>query len=160
MENDKSQIVDLLISHNQILVRASSYSEQLSQWGKENIEQGAVIHKDYVIFDPLPEGTFGANVFLKLADKFIIDERTQRCIVVPFYVSDSNNVEIASATEKFKINITLTSLLYSLYYEICESDEVFYKFTFVPVETPIQAQYLIDDPWGGKKDKALKLGFL
>lgn len=160
MENDKSQVVDLLISHNQILVRARSYSEKLSQWGKENIKQGAVIHKDYIIFDPLPEDTFGANVFLKLTDKFVIDEKTQRCIVTPFYVNSSNNVEVASATEKFKISIKLNSHLYSLYYEICEGDEVFYKFTFVPTETPIRAHYLIDDPWGGKKDKALKLGFL
>ncbi|PIT17334.1 hypothetical protein BGI32_02860, partial [Snodgrassella alvi] len=158
MENDKNQVVDLLISHNQILVRARSYSEQLSQWGKENIEQGAVIHWDYVIFDPLPEDAFGANVFLKLTNKFVMDEKTQRCIVTPFYVNGSNNVEVASATEKFKINIKLDSPLYSLYYEICESDEVFYKFTFVPTEIPIEAQYLIDDPWGGEKDKALKLG--
>jgi hypothetical protein len=160
MEDDKSQIVDLLISHNQILVRSRSYSEQLSQWGKENIEQGAVLHSNYVIFDPLPSDAFGANVFLRLTDEFVIDEKTQRCIVTPFYVDDGNKVEVASATEKFKINIKLEAPLYSLYYEICESDEVFYKFTFVPTKIPIKAQYLIDDPWGGEKDKTLKLGFL
>ena len=38
MENSKNQMVDLLISHNQILVRSRAYSEKLSQWGKENIE--------------------------------------------------------------------------------------------------------------------------
>lgn len=160
MENDKNQVVDLLISYNQILVRARSYSEQLSQWGKVNIKQGAVIHNNYVIFDPLFADAFGANVLLKLTDKFVIDKKAQRCIVTPFYVNSSSHVEVASATENFKINIKLDSPLYSLYYEICESDEVFYKFTFVPTEIPIEAQYLIDDPWGGEKNKALKLGFL
>ncbi len=38
MENSKNQMVDFLISHNQILVRSRAYSEKLSQWGKENIE--------------------------------------------------------------------------------------------------------------------------
>ena len=160
MENSKNQMVDLLISHNQILVRSRAYSEKLSQWGKENIEQGAVIHKDYVIFDPLPEEAFGANVFLKLTDNFVMDENTQRCIVTPFYINNSNNVEVASATEQFKINIKFDTSLYELYYEICEDDEVFYKFTFVPAEIPTVAKYLMDDPWGGEKDKALKLGFL
>ncbi|WP_334321595.1 competence protein ComJ [Gilliamella apicola] len=160
MEDSKNQMVDLLISHNQILVRSRAYSEKLSQWGKENIEQGAVIHKDYVIFDPLPEEAFGANVFLKLTDNFVMDENTQRCIVTPFYINNSNNVEVASATEQFKINIKFDTSLYELYYEICEDDEVFYKFTFVPAEIPTVAKYLMDDPWGGEKDKALKLGFL
>ena len=160
MENSKNQMVDLLISHNQILVRSRAYSEKLSQWGKENIEQGSVIHKDYVIFDPLPEEAFGANVFLKLTDNFVMDENTQRCIVTPFYITDSNNVEVASAAEQFKINIKFDTSLYDLYYEICEDDEVFYKFTFVPAEIPTVAKYLMDDPWGGEKDKSLKLGFL
>ena len=160
MENSKNQMVDLLISHNQILVRSRAYSEKLSQWGKENIEQGAVIHKDYIIFDPLPEEAFGANVFLKLTDNFVMDENTQRCIVTPFYITDSNNVEVASAAEQFKINIKFDTSLYDLYYEICEDDEVFYKFTFVPAEIPTVAKYLMDDPWGGEKDKSFKLGFL
>lgn len=160
MEDSKNQMVDLLISHNQILVRSRAYSEKLSQWGKENIEQGAVIHNDYVIFDPLPEEAFGANVFLKLTDNFVMDENTQRCIVTPFYINNSNNVEVASAEEQFKINLKFDTSLYDLYYEICEDDEVFYKFTFVPAEIPTVAKYLMDDPWGGEKDKALKLGFL
>jgi len=57
------QEVDLLISHSQIQVRSRPFDEALSQWGKVNIEQGAVIYKDYVIFDPLPEDSFGANIY-------------------------------------------------------------------------------------------------
>ena len=55
MSDKKLQIVDLLISHSQILLRSRYYDEKLSQWGKGNVSQGAVLYKDYVIFDPLPE---------------------------------------------------------------------------------------------------------
>ncbi|HCR0581361.1 TPA: hypothetical protein OMT02_003927, partial [Enterobacter hormaechei] len=55
MNNKNIQTVDLLITHSQILLRSRDYDEKLSQWGKGNVSQGAVIHKDYVIFDPLPE---------------------------------------------------------------------------------------------------------
>ncbi|MCO6550530.1 MAG: hypothetical protein J6580_07590 [Gilliamella sp.] len=158
MEKNKQQVVDLLISHSQILIRSRPYSEELSQWGKQNIAQGAVIHKDYVIFDPLPDDAFGANVFLTLSDSFTIDNQTQRCIVVPFYTHPKNTIEVASATEKFTINLQLDAPLYSLYYEICEGDEVFYKFTFIPALVPITAHYIIDDQWGGKKGKMLQSG--
>lgn len=49
---NSNQVVDLLISHSQIQLRSRAYDEASSQWGKLNIDQGAVIHKDYVIFDP------------------------------------------------------------------------------------------------------------
>lgn len=153
-----NQCVDLLISHSQILVRSRVFDEALSQWGKGNIAQGAVLHKDYVIFDPLPEDAFGANVRLELADKFVMDENCQRCITVPFFVTDRNIIEVASATEKTKITLSLDKELYSLYYEICEGDEVYYRFTFVNTNAPIEPQYLMDDPWGGVKGEYLKTG--
>ncbi|STQ11266.1 Uncharacterised protein [Enterobacter cloacae] len=62
--------VDLLISHSQILLRSRDYDEKMSQWGKGNVSQGAVLHNDYVIFDPLPEDAFGANVNIKLENVF------------------------------------------------------------------------------------------
>ncbi|WMY91273.1 hypothetical protein [Snodgrassella communis] len=43
--------------------------------GKENIKQSTLIHKDYIIFDPLLADAFGVNVLLKLTDKFVIDEK-------------------------------------------------------------------------------------
>jgi hypothetical protein len=160
MRQNNQQVVDLLISNSQILVRSKPYCETLSQWGQKNIEQGAVIHRDYAIFDPLPDDTFGANVFLTLADSFTIDTQTLRCIAIPFYTHHEYNVEVASATEKFTIDLPLSAPLYSLYYEICEGDEVFYKFTFVATSTPIVAHYMIDDEWGGKKQKIIQSGVL
>ncbi|EDT6764452.1 hypothetical protein QNC52_004502 [Salmonella enterica] len=153
-----NQIVDLLISHSQILVRSRAFDEAASQWGKGNITQGAVLNRDYVVFDPLPEDAFGAKVCLGLVDKFVMDDDCQRCIAVPFSIIDRNTIEVASATEKFKIKLSLSNGLYSLYYEICEGDEVYYKFTFVSVMDPIEPQYLMDDPWGGIKGNLLRVG--
>ena len=124
MNDKKIQIVDLLISHSQILLRSRDYDEKLSQWGKGNVSQGAVLHKDYVIFDPLPEDAFGANVNIKIENAFKLDENAQRCIVVPFFITDKHKLQIASATEKFDLNIDVNDKVYSLFYEICEGDEI------------------------------------
>ncbi|PVU46115.1 competence protein ComJ [Enterobacter sp. PN108E5IIB] len=157
--SDKSmQTVDLLISHSQILLRSRDYDEKLSQWGKGNVSQGAVLHKDYVIFDPLPEDAFGANVNIKIENAFKMDENAQRCIAVPFFITDKDKLQIASATEKFDLNIDVNDKVYSLFYEICEGDEIYYNFTLVPTKEVITAKFLIDDPWRGIKDHPLKEG--
>ena len=153
-----AQSVDLLISHSQIQFRSRPFDETSSQWGKTNLEQGAIIHKDYVVFDPLPEDAFGANVHLKLEDHFNLDPTAQRCIVVPFQVTDINHVEVASAAEKFKVELDLEARDYALYFEVCEGDEIFDKITLVPSDSKAPAKYLLDDPWGGEKDKALVEG--
>jgi len=155
---NKTQTVDLLISHSQIQFRSRAFDESSSQWGDVNLEQGAIIHSDYVVFDPLPEDAFGANVHLKLDDSFNLDPTAQRCIVVPFHVTDTNHVEIASAAEKFKVELDLEPRNYALYFEVCEGEEIFYKITLVPSNSKVVGKYLLDDPWGGEKDKVLVEG--
>ena len=150
-----AQTVDLLISHSQIQFRSRDFDEISCQWGRVNLEQGAIIHSDYVVFDPLPEDAFGANVHLKLEIRFNLDPTAQRCIVVPFRVSDPGHVEIASAAEKFKVELDLEKRDYALYFEVCEGEEIFYKITLVPSDSKVPAKYLLDDPWGGEKDKVL-----
>jgi hypothetical protein len=125
-----------------------------------NIEQGAIIHPDYVIFDPLPEDAFGANVNIRLVNDFILSVDAQRCIVVPFEVSDNNGFVVASAMEAVKINLDLTPGGYLVYFEICEGHEVYYNFSFVPADVPVAPMYLLDDPWGGVKGKKLHCGNL
>ncbi|MCG8708035.1 hypothetical protein JHU04_001236 [Brenneria sp. 4F2] len=160
MNSKYTQMIDLLISHSQIQVRSRAFDEKSSQWGEINIKQGAIIHEDndYLVFDPLPEDTFGANVHLILTNKFEADENAQRCIIVPFFIINKNEVKIASASEMFNVELNFEEGFYSLYYEVCEGDEVYYKLTFIPSEMPIQPMYLLDDPWGGEKDKSLVIG--
>ena len=153
-----TQSVDLLISHSQIQFRSRPFDEVSSQWGKVNLAQGVVLHSDYVVFDPLPEDAFGANVNLNLTNRFTPDETAQRCIVVPFHVTDPKQVEVASASEKFNVTLDLEKRDYALYFEVCEGDEIFYKITLVPTDTKVAAKYLLDDPWGGEKDQELVEG--
>ena len=153
-----TQSVDLLISHSQIQFRSRPFDEVSSQWGKVNLAQGVVLHSDYVVFDPLPEDAFGANVNLNLTNRFTPDETAQRCIVVPFHVTDPKQVEVASASEKFNVTLDLEKRDYALYFEVCEGDEIFYKITLVPTDTKVAAKYLLDDPWGGEKDQELVAG--
>ncbi len=159
MMSDKSiQTIDLLISHSQIVLRSREYDEKLSQWGKGNVSQGAVLHKDYIIFDPLPEDAFGANVNIIIENSFKVDDNAQRCIVVPFFITDKDKLQIASATEKFDLNIDVKDKSYSLFYEVCEGCEIYYNFTLVPEKESIIARFLLDDPWGGIKGNPLKEG--
>ena len=125
------QKYDLLISYSQIQVRAGDFNEQLCQWGKENIEQGAILHESYVVFDPLPDDTFGAQVIIKFNEQFVMDSNTQRGIVVPFVIPENENLVIASASELFDVHLNYVPGDYNLYYEICEGEESYYQFTFV-----------------------------
>lgn len=71
------------ISYHQIQVQSRNFDEELCQWGKVNVEQGAVIHPGYVTFDPIVDGLFGAWVKLALCERFEADPLAQRRMVVP-----------------------------------------------------------------------------
>jgi len=152
------QTVDLLISHQQIGIRSREFDDELSRWKHGNVVQGVVLHSDYVTFDPLAEGTFGANVYLRISDVFSMDSACMRGIVVPFRISGREKVVIWSIAEKFAVELDFKQDSYAVYFEACEGDEVFYKLTFVPSAEVVGAAYLKDDPWGGEKGKPLLSG--
>ena len=154
----RTQTVDLLISHSQILVRSRPYDEARSRWGHGNVEQGATLHADYLVFDPLPDEAFGAVVHLAHADAFSPDPKAQRRIVAPFALNDPAAVEVASAAEAFPVEVGLVAGIYDVFFEICESDEVYYRFTFVPNAQPGGPRFLLDDEWGGEEGNALRPG--
>ncbi len=67
-------------------------------------------------------------------------------------------MEIASVAENFKVELDLEKRDYALYFEVCEGEEISYKTTLVPSDSRVLAKYLLDDPWGGEKDKVLVEG--
>lgn len=152
------QTIDLLIAYRQLSLRAQPFDEALSQWGKFNLEQGVIIHPQYVTFDPLLEGEFGAYVHLAVAACFKPDPAAQRCMVVPFYIETSACLEVASAFETVPCTLNGPTGHYALYYEICEGEEVYYRLTLVASAHEPEASYLLDDPWGGAQGTALQLG--
>lgn len=58
------------------------------------------------------------------------------------------------------IEVNLDDGWYSLYFDILENDEVYYKFTLVKADNKIKAQYLIDDEFGGVAGQELYFGTL
>ena len=152
------QKYDLLISHSQIQVRAYDFDESMCQWGKENLEQGAILHESYVVFDPLPDDTFGAQIIINFCDKFDMDKNIQRGIVTPFYIPKDSRLVVSSASESFYIDLNYSFGMHALYYEICENDEVYYRLSFLKSSSKKSAYYLIDDPWGGVAGKPLFFG--
>jgi len=150
-----TQIIDLLISHHQIHVRSVPYNDDLCVWRDVNIEQGAILHPNYLVFDPLPDDSFGANVHINVTDTFNIDPKSQRCISAPFTITHRDDVEVASVSESFKVTVPLSAALYTVYFEVCEGDEIFYKITFVPTTKQHEATYVIDDILGAEKGTVL-----
>ncbi|WP_125106217.1 competence protein ComJ [Gulosibacter massiliensis] len=159
MSTQQERTVDLLISHSQILIRARAYDENLSQWGPGNGEQGAVLHPDYLIFDPLPDEAFGAFVYLRRADSFSPDPNAARSIVAPIVVAAPSAVEVASAAEEFAVDLGLQAGNHSVFFEVCEGDEeIYYRFTLVPTATPEAPRFLLDDEWDGTAGAPLQFG--
>ncbi|WP_029150854.1 competence protein ComJ [Microbacterium indicum] len=161
-DDTNEQSVDLLIAHHQVLVRARPYDDGLAQWGPGNGDQGAVLHPDYLTFDPLPEEAFGAMVHLMLASAFSPDPDAARSIVAPFAVAEPGAVEVASAAESFPVELGLVAGSYDVHFEICEGEdedaEIYYRFTFVPNASPAAPRFLIDDEWGGEAGQPLCTG--
>lgn len=150
-----TQIIDLLISHHQIHVRSVPYNDDLCAWRDVNIEQGAILHQNYLVFDPLPDDSFGANVHISVSNIFQIDPAAQRCISAPFTITHQNDVEVASVSESFKVTVSLPAEIYTVYFEVCEGDEIFYKITFIPTVHQHEAAYVIDDIFGAEKGTLL-----
>ncbi|CCN84315.1 conserved hypothetical protein [Vibrio nigripulchritudo SFn27] len=150
---------DLLISHQQIRLENREFRDSYCEWGKENLSQGCIIHDGFVVFDPIVEGSFGANVNIKISDKFHMDHDTLRCISTHFDYSSEQPLIVSSAFEKFNINCDIQSGRYSLFFEIMEKEEVEYQFTLVPSSLGKEKSiYVIDDDFGGIRNKELKLG--
>jgi len=173
----KTQTTDLGISHNQInLYDETTFDQNCEnrkkcrwEWGDLNCEQGAIIHPDYLAFDPIIDGAFGAFVHLIQADNFELDQFSQRAIVAPFIIKNPDHLEIGSVPVQFKVELDLKPSLYHIYFEICEDfdkaideeDKLFFKFTLIKQSNRskiIRPHYLLDDPWGGEKDKELIIG--
>lgn len=152
-----SNTFDLLVSHNQICIRSKNYEEADHEWGRGNVAQGFLLHPKAIIADPLIEGTFGANVTIKICQDYEADPCRQRAAAIPLIIEDGCELTIYSASEEFKVPATPTPGRYQVYFEVCLNEEVFYKFTLIKSNDP-KCIGLMDDGWGLKKDKELKTG--
>ncbi|WP_379133915.1 competence protein ComJ [Paenibacillus sp. sgz500958] len=156
----RSQEIELAISHSQIQVRSRDYNEDYCQWGDTNIAQGVIIQPGYITFDPLVEEAFGASVKLSVCEAFQADSRAERRMVVPFEVIDSGKLELLSVPMHAAIELPLVEGTYELYFEICQENEVYYRITFVPAKGEFEARTLLNDEWGGVEGEPLQEGYI
>ncbi|WP_345876521.1 competence protein ComJ [Shewanella algae] len=155
----KEYSFDLLISHNQVRLENRPFSNGLCDWGKGNLAQGCIIHDGFVVFDSILEGSFGANVYLRVADNFDIDDDCVRCVQTNFLYNKSMPLKISSAFESFVVDVEIEDGNYTLYFEIVEVEEVFYRFTIVDSRGCCSgSKYLKDDDFGGVENMVVKHG--
>lgn len=155
----KEYTVDLLVSHNQIRLENRPFIESLCEWGRGNLNQGCIIHDGFVVFDPILEGSFGANVHLLIVDVFEVDKDCVRCIQTSFNYNSNHPLKISSAFESFVIRAELGNGNYNLYFEVVEAEEVFYRLTLVKSYCDsIISKYLKDDEFGGAEGMVVELG--
>lgn len=155
--NMKNFKIDLLIGYNQIQLRTRTYSEKLTQWTEKHLEQGAILHKNYLVFDPIADGTFGASINIYETEHFVMDKNAKRCILTSIENIKKNPI-ILSSMESIELKIDNSRKKYSVYFEVCEAEEVYYNITLTPYLSGMYSKFIIDDEWGGIKDSLLILG--
>lgn len=56
---------NILVSHNQIIVRSIPFNNDIQKWTEETLERGILWNKNYVILDPLVDESFGSWFFIE-----------------------------------------------------------------------------------------------
>ena len=96
------------------------------------------------------------KINISLQEYYVPDSNALRAMVVPFDVVSLNDLYIASVVTKHKINIEIDVGSYSIYFEICESDdidEVYYNLKFS--KGRVEPKFLQNDDYGGYGERSL-----
>ncbi|SDQ00824.1 Competence protein J (ComJ) [Mucilaginibacter sp. OK268] len=91
--------INTLVSNNQIVVRSIKKDLELEQWGDENVEFGMLWTKNYIVLDPLVDGSFGSYFLIDSSTTVVQDENAQRSALIPFEITDVNEFCISTVAE-------------------------------------------------------------
>jgi hypothetical protein len=72
---------------------------ELEQWGDENVEFGMLWNKNYIVLDPLVDGSFGSYFLIDSSATVVQDENAQRSALIPFEITDVNEFCISTVAE-------------------------------------------------------------
>lgn len=149
--------IDLNISQSRLFVSTREYDDDECVWTMGNYSQGALVLPGFLMLDPLSQEAFSATVIVRQSEKFSADKRAQRCLQLPLMVEEEAELLLASAGDEEPTGMVLPVGEYTLIYEVCIANDVFYTLTLLkqPCE---QAKALKADGWGLKKDQPLQLG--
>lgn len=149
--------LDLEITDSQFGLRSRPCTDDELQWGEGNCAQGMLLLSGVVMFDPLSDEEFGADVVVRTAEKFLPSKSAQRTVQVPFEVVDPAELAVFSPSEELPVKLDVALGDYTLVYEVCLGKEVYYVFTLIK-ERIEQARALKSDGWGMEKDVPLVAG--
>jgi hypothetical protein len=149
--------LDLTISGSQLWLRARELAEGEPAWGAGNRAQGVVILESAVLLDPLADEEFGADVIMRVSERFSADKRAQRTLQLPFAVPADAPLVLGSPSEELEAGVPLPAGDYTLVYEVCVGRDVFYTLTLL-AQPCAQATALKADGWGLKKGQPLQPG--
>ena len=149
--------LDLEISDSQFGLRSRPCSDEELQWGEGNCAQGLLLLSGVVMFDPLSDEQFGADVIVRTAEKFLPSKSAQRCVQVPFEVVDTAELAVFSPCEELQVKLDVVPGDYTLIYEVCLGKEVYYVLTLLKGRVE-QATALKSDGWGMEKGVPLLSG--
>ena len=130
-------------SNNQLTVRSIPEDVELMQWSQGDLNQGVILRPNYIVLDPIADGSFDAVVIVEVGEAFRPDPNAQRILRLPFIVRNLDEAVIATTSEEYYLNklgqqidiedetrygryylATDSPILvqgkYSLYYQICE----------------------------------------
>ncbi|KMQ61446.1 hypothetical protein ACM46_15615 [Chryseobacterium angstadtii] len=94
---------NILVSHNQIIIRSIPFDLEKQTWTEKDIEDGVIWNKDYIVLDPLVDDSFGCWFFINKTDKVEISPDSIRAAVFPFEVLNYDDFSINTVAESIKL---------------------------------------------------------
>lgn len=94
---------NILVSHNQIIIRSVPLDIEKQTWSDEYIQTGVIWDKDYIVLDPLVDDSFGSWFFIDKKDKIEISPDSIRAAVFPFEIKNLNDFSISTVAESIRL---------------------------------------------------------
>lgn len=149
--------LDLEITDSQLGLRSRLIEEEEVEWGEGNLAQGLLLLPGLVMLDPLSDEAFGADIVVRVAEKFLPSKNAQRTVRMPFEIIDPAELAIFSTEEELPVKLDVTAGDYTLICEVCLGKEVYYVFTLLQGKVEL-AEALKSDGWGMEKGRVLAAG--
>jgi hypothetical protein len=155
------ELINLQISHSQIHIYSGAYRDDDVEWGDGNLDQGAILHESHLVFDPIIQEAFKAEVFVSVKNSYTKNPNALRAVIANFSVKKDRKVFLSSVPGTHELNLKIPEGSYNIYFEECEKndvDAVFFVVTLIKSKNIIKPHFLMSDQWGGEEGKELKLG--
>jgi len=101
--------IKTFVSQNQIVIRSAKKKPEFEQWTAKSRGVGMIWYPDYIVLDPLVEGSFNAFFLIQETDQIHIDQNSQRSALIPFEITDLNECCISTVSETICLTSNMTA---------------------------------------------------